>query len=363
MNHTTIQGVIRTVRYVRKIRDRRQKQVTTMNVVDKILPRGTSRREAAATLAQKVRDRRDARNRPSSVAEESQTLRASWANHDPDALDSYLVSGFQDPQVNAQSILTRQHLVSLLFPEEDFSALNRAEMEHCVRATKALQQRAEELGVKMGSYLNEAKRAEVRKVTEAIEPWKGDFEKTWSAELAGRSVERPLSVLEFACGSANDYRFFETYGIAPYLRYTGVDLNDKNIANAQRRHPEVDFQVQSVLDLPFPDRSYDYVLAFDLFEHMSIEAMEQAISEACRLADRGLLLTFFFMSDRQDHKVRPIRSYYWNILSRRRVQGLIEDQFGPVEAVRIRDLITREHDFTESYNQRAWTFHATRRDG
>lgn len=332
-----------------------------MRVVDKIVPRGTRRREVAARLAKAVQDRRDAAPRPQSVEDEQRTLKASWADHDPEALDTYLVSGFQNPQVNAQSILARQHLVQELFPHEEFGALNRAEMEHCVKATRAMHQRADELGVKMGTYLNAAKRAEVLEVAEAVRPWQDEYEKKWAAELEGRHVDRPLSVLELACGSANDYRYFDRYGLAQHLNYTGVDLNDKNIANARRRHPGIDFQVQDVLDLPFPDRSYDYVLVFDLFEHMSIGAMEQAIGEACRLADQGLILTFFSMADTPEHTVRPVRTYFWNILSSSKVQRLIEDQFGPVRALRIRDLLRDDFGYGASYNQNAWTFYATRR--
>lgn len=355
-----------------------------MGVVDKVVPRGSRRREMASKLANRVKARKQGagdasapaasepyapapkatstKNRPKSVEDEKTTLKSSWADHDPDALDSYLVSGFQNPQVNAQSILARQHLVKELFGSEGFEDLMQGEMEHCVKATKALHKRADELGVKMGSYLNDAKRAEVLEVAEAIKGWQDEYEKKWAAELAGRTADRPLSVLEFACGSANDYRYFDRYGIAKSLKYTGVDLNDKNIANAKRRHPEVDFQVQSVLDLPFEDRSYDYVVVFDLFEHMSIEAMEKAVSEACRLADKGLLLTFFSMADEPEHNVRPVRTYFWNILSRSKVQKQIEDQFGPVEVVRIRDLILDEHGYGASYNKNAWTFYAKRRE-
>lgn len=333
-----------------------------MRVVDKVVPRGTRRRELAVRLAKVVQSRRDAARRPQSVEDEQRTLKTSWASHDPGALDSYLVSGFQNPQVNAQSILSRQHLVQELFPQEEFSALNHAEMEHCVKATKAMRRRAKELGVTMGSYLDDAKRAEVLQVAEAVRPWQDEFEKKWAAELGSRQVERPLSVLELACGSANDYRYFDRYGLAQHLSYTGVDLNDKNIANARRRHPGVDFQVQNVLDLPFPDRSYDYVLVFDLFEHMSIEAMEQAIGQACRLADKGMVLTFFSMADTPEHKVEPVRTYFWNVLSSTKIRQLIEDQFGPVQAIRIRDLLRDDFGYGGSYNQNAWTFYATRED-
>lgn len=302
------------------------------------------------------------RVRPTSVEEEMATLKTSWANHAAEDLDSYLVSGFQDPQVNAQSILARQFFIQKLFPDEDFSELNRAEMDHCVRATKALNQRAEELGVAMGSYLDDEKRAKVAEVVESIRPWQDEFEKKWADELAGRTPAQRLSVLEFACGSANDYRFYDRYGIAQYLDYTGVDLNDKNVANAKRRYPEVDFQVQNVLSLPFEDRSYDYVQIFALLEHMSLAAMEKTVSEACRIADKGLVIDFFSLRERPDNVERPVRSYFWNILSRSEMQGMIEEKFGPVETLRIRDMMVADYDYDRSYNDHAWMFYARRRE-
>lgn len=334
-----------------------------MGLFDRVAPPGSRRREAARTLRNTVRSTRPtpagASSRPQTVEQEKQTLKSSWAGLDPDALDDYLVSGFQNPQINAQSILTRHRLVRELFPDDDFGELMRGEVEHSARATTALHERSSDLGITMGTFVSKTRRAEVRKVNEAIADWQDDYEKKWASTLAGRTVERKLSVLEFACGSANDYRYFDAYGIAQFLDYTGIDLNDNNIANARRRHPGVDFQVQNVLDLPFGDRSYDYVVVFDLFEHMSLEAMEQALGEACRIARKGLLLTFFLMADNPDHEVRPKRTYFFNTLSRAKVQELVESRFGPVEAVRIRDLVD-EYGERASYNPRAWSMFATR---
>jgi len=335
-----------------------------MTVFDRVAPPGSRLRDAARKLRRAVRGTKPATvaapSRPRTVEQEKQTLKSSWAGLDPDALDDYLVSGFQNPQINAQSILTRHRLIRELFPDDDFGDLMRGEIEHSARATTALHERSGELGVTMGTFVSKTRRAEVRKVMQTIEGWQDDYEKKWAATLAGRTVEQKLSVLEYACGSANDYRYFDRYGIARFLDYTGIDLNDNNISNAKRRYPDVDFQVQNVLDLPFGDRSYDFVVVFDLFEHMSIEAMERALGEACRIARRGLLLTFFIMDDIPEHQVRPKRNYFFNRLSRSKVQELLESRFGPVEAIRIRDLVD-DYGERASYNPRAWTLFATRR--
>ncbi len=321
-----------------------------MGLARKVAPVGTRRRKWAASLLNSVR--------PAKQPDEGHTLKRSWARHDPGALEEYLVSGYQNPRVNAQSMLVRHYLASKLFGSE-YEALAREELEHCVKATEALRLRAKELGVKMGSFLDDEKRADVLEVSKVIADWEDTYEKRWAEELKDKQAE-PISVLEFACGSANDYRFFDSYGIAKFLDYTGVDLNDNNIANCQRRFPGVSFEVQSVLDLPYEDQSYDYVVVSDLFEHFSLEAMEKALGEATRLARKGLIITFFSMIDEPEHEVRPLRNYHWNRLSRPKMQQLIEQTYGPVEVIRIRDFLTNEYGYKHSYNKNAWTMIAER---
>lgn len=330
-----------------------------MGFVEAVAPRGTRRRRAASRVARKVLPDRTPPPPPPAVRKETTTLKESWADKDQKALENYLVSGFQNPQVNAQSIIARHHLIRLLFGSE-FEELMRAELEHCVAATKALRRRARELDVRMGSFLKARKRAAVLEVSEVIADWQDTYEKQWSAVLAERKA-KPLKVLEFACGSANDYRYFDSYGLARFLDYTGVDLNEKNIANARRRFPTVDFEVGSILHLPHRSRSFDYVVAFDIFEHLSLEAMEQAVREACRLAKKGMVLTFFSMVDEPDHIVRPRRQYYWNRLSMPRVRELVEESFPSVEVIKIRDLLNEEFGFLHSYNKNAWTLIARRK--
>ena len=67
------------------------------------------------------------------------------------------------------------------------------------------------------------------------------------AQFPGSPRKRPqrLSVLEAACGSANDYRFIEAFGLARLLDYTGFDLCEKNIFNAKQLFPMAQFNVDN----------------------------------------------------------------------------------------------------------------------
>ena len=46
-----------------------------------------------------------------SLKAESSKLERSWMRHDSDKLRHYLVSGVEDPRINAQSILSRHFLL------------------------------------------------------------------------------------------------------------------------------------------------------------------------------------------------------------------------------------------------------------
>jgi len=285
-------------------------------------------------------------------------LRRSWASIPAETLDDYLVTGYQNPRINAQSILARHFLIGKLFGSE-FDELMRDELVFCVEANAALRQEARKLGVKMGQFLTPEKRAEVKRVSEVVAERETTFETKWAEVLPARAAT-PLRVLELACGSANDYRFLDSYGIARSLDYTGVDLNDSNIANARKRFPDVTFETGNILSLPYADESFDYVLAFDIFEHLSLEAMERAMSEAMRLARRGVVFAFFIMVDKPDHNVRPKANYHWNELSATRIRDLLQRRFPSVTVTHIPTFLRTEYAATHSYNPKAWSVIAER---
>jgi SAM-dependent methyltransferase len=273
-------------------------------------------------------------------------------------LDSYLASGFQNPRINVQSILVRHFLVRRLFGGE-FEQLMEEEVRFALELNEVLRVRAVELGVTMGSFIDPLRHADVKRVDAAIQGRDTEFVDRWAAALADRLVQ-PLTVLEFACGSANDYRAFVDYGLARFLQYRGVDLTAKNIANARRRFPGVEFEVADVVDLPYPDGAIDCVIASDLFEHLAPADMERALDEAGRLARRAVVLTFFNMADIPDHVVRPKGAYHWNRLSRTRVEARLAGRFPSVTTTPIATWLAERYDYPHSYNRNAWTIVAER---
>lgn len=286
-------------------------------------------------------------------------LQRTWGAGSADMLDAYLVSGYQNPLINVQSILVRHALIGRVLGA-DAAALMEEEIRFAVELNEVLRRRAAELGVRMGTYRNPVKHAAVRRVDAGIADREHEFTARWRERL-DRIETDPIGVIEFACGSANDYRAFAESGLGPHLDYLGIDLSEKNIANARRRHPEARFEVGDILQLPYDDRSFDYVVASDIFEHLSLEAMERALDEAGRLAGDGLILTFFNMSEADDHEVRRRRAYHWNTLSRPRVEERLRAAgFTALSAIPIARWLKRSHGYAHSYNRHAWTILAER---
>ena len=280
-------------------------------------------------------------------------LQQTWSRGNAGMLDRYLVTGYQNPRINVQSILVRQFLIAKLFGS-DLDQLAEEEIRFAVAMNEQLRQRALEIGVTMGSFLNPAKHAAVQRVDQIIADRQMEFEERWSAVLAERRSE-PLRVLEFACGSANDFRAFVGYGLARHLDYRGVDLTAKNIENALRRYPDATFEVGDILHLPYADGSFDFVIASDIFEHLPPDEMERALTEACRIARRGVVLTFFNMSNAPEHLVQRKRAYHWNRLSRPRIEEHLRRRFSSLTTIPVARWLKERFDYPHSYNANAHT--------
>ena len=184
------------------------------------------------------------------------------------------------------------------------------------------------------------------------------FGRIWKEMLADEQAGK-ISVLEPACGSANDYRFIDALGIARFIDYSGFDLCEKNVRNAKGMFPEINFTLGNVVEIEADDNSFDFCFVHDLFEHLSIEAMERAISEICRVAGRGVCIGFFNMYDGKNHIVKPVNIYYWNKLSRDAVVKLLRQKFSKVEIIHIDSFLSSEYNFNDAHNKDAYTLIAS----
>ncbi len=303
-----------------------------------------------------------------SLEQESERLARSWLRHDAAMLRDYLVAGVEDPRINLQSILSRHFLIralsgdrfhALMMEECRFGAAMNwlmrfaADEEEAVAVLHALRTGADNAeGVEVPRFVLSTFRGVPTEVAGLVAPnyiesflaaADGEVMNTfcglWRQILvpggaepqdgvaAGHGEARDgdtrmnapaaarMSVLEPGCGSANDYRFLDASGIAPLIDYTGFDLCRKNVENACALFPNVRFQEGNLFSIDAPNASYDLCFLHDVLEHLSLEGLDAAMGELCRVTRLGLCLGCFNVDEITEHVVVPVDDYYWNRLS------------------------------------------------
>lgn len=309
--------------------------------------------------------------------------------HDCDTLRNYLVQDVEDPRINVQSILTRHFLIERLFGKrfDPFAehelrfglvmnwllgllkkSVTAGQLQAALDAL--LTGRGDAEGLQIPSYVSETF-ADLAlpnyicdllnwtpvETTEAPIPeyLMSTFQAIWSETLANEQ-HQGISVMEPACGSANDYRFIETFGIARLLDYTGFDLCDKNVHNARQMFPRARFKADNVLEIDADDKAFDHCFVHDLFEHLSIEAAEAAISELCRVTRRDICAGFFNMHAGSEHIVKAVGDYHWNALSVARTKAVFERYASSIQVIHIDEFLASKFGCADTHNKGAYTF-------
>jgi hypothetical protein len=333
-----------------------------------------------------------------SLQQETEKLVRSWMRHEQTMLRDYLVADVEDPRINVQSLISRQFLITAACGER-FKELMDQELRFAVAMNwlLGLMKRissAEELaavlhglrhgagdaegielpaciarifrtlpaaanGVQVPNYLedflaaapleNGRPRLAERNLNLFLDLWR---------EALAAEPRAPVAptVLEAACGSANDYRCLEAGGLSRLIDYTGMDLCEKNVENARVMFPQARFQVGNVFELPAPDKSVDYLFAHDLFEHLSLEGLEQTVREVCRVTRRALCLGFFNMDEIAAHVARPVDDYHWNTLSVDRVRESFAAHGFGAQVVHIGSFLRWATGCDQTHNEQAYTF-------
>ena len=105
-------------------------------------------------------------------------------------------------------------------------------------------------------------------------------------QMVARSGGR--SILDAGCGEG----FVAAYLVSrdSSLQLTGIDLSQEAIVYARRRFSDqVQFDVGSVLALPYADSSFDVVVCSEVLEHLT--EWEKAVAELQRVARTHVLIT------------------------------------------------------------------------
>jgi ubiquinone/menaquinone biosynthesis C-methylase UbiE len=331
---------------------------------------------------------------------ETENLTRSWLQRDPAWLRDYLVRGVEDPRLNAQSIITRHFVIESLFGrrfagltdhEHRFGAVvnwlisflaqcdageDLTALDHALRRGA---DNAEGLpipafisatysclpvmvgDVEIPNYLARA----VEQRPPSVDSWHpsedllNTFMTLWHRVL--QSVPRhQMRLVEPACGSANDYRFIVACGLAPFLDYTGFDLCHQNVANAREMFPSANFEIGNAFEMRWPDQSFDACFVHDLFEHLSIDGLHQAMAEINRVTRHALCAGFFSMYNGADHIIRPVDDYHCNTLSLETTRRMFEALHFEVQAIHVQTFLEWRLGCDRHHNPNAYTLIARR---
>ena len=319
------------------------------------------------------------------LREETARLTWAWDRHPQQVLDNYLAVDVEDPRINVQSILTRSLVTRVLFPGE-FQDLLDAELRFGLCMTWIMPHLRE--GNNRWDMLDRLESGETSAfpefliaayesvqnsdcpipdyVTEALfrpaldekslisDAVLETFALVWSRTLESRRAAS-VSIIEPACGSANDYRYLAHYGLARFLRYSGFDISRKNIANARARFRDTNFFVGNVFQIPAKDGAFEYLFVHDLFEHLSPKGLETAMRECLRVTRREAWLSFFNLGSIPDHCFRTHGDYHWNTLSLDQIVQFLLQYATRVEVIDLPELIKQKTGYGQYYNPQAKT--------
>ncbi|AQT69630.1 putative S-adenosylmethionine-dependent methyltransferase/MSMEI_2290 [Anaerohalosphaera lusitana] len=94
---------------------------------------------------------------------------------------------------------------------------------------------------------------------------RGDLQSNLSFLEKTGLLEKPCKILEIGCGIGSVVSRLSEQGHDA----EGVDISETAIRYGREEYPGVKLNVQAAEKLPFADGSFDLVLSFDLFEHIS----------------------------------------------------------------------------------------------
>ncbi|MGH8573877.1 MAG: class I SAM-dependent methyltransferase [Gammaproteobacteria bacterium] len=138
-----------------------------------------------------------------------------------------------------------------------------------------------------------------------------------ATELAGSR-----RVLDAACGEGYGTGLLAAAGARSV---TGLDLDERTIAQARARYPGADFVVGDALQLPFDDDAFDLVVSFETIEHL--RDPERLLDEFARVTrDDGLLV----ISTPNKHRYLVENEFHHRELAHEEFVALLSARFSSV---------------------------------
>jgi ubiquinone/menaquinone biosynthesis C-methylase UbiE len=99
----------------------------------------------------------------------------------------------------------------------------------------------------------------------------------------------PRTFLDAGCGEGFVAR--RILDAVPDIALTGCDVSGAALEIAASTNVGARFVAGSIVDLPFPDRSFDVVGCFEVLEHLPDDLPRRALSELARVSRRAVVLS------------------------------------------------------------------------
>jgi len=135
----------------------------------------------------------------------------------------------------------------------------------------------------------------------------------WAGDFAQKHIDPTDSVLDLGCGIMQaTMNFISAY---PKTKLQcgdllGVDIHEPYLHFLREKGIEVLKHDLRDLPLPFPKKSFDVVLLFDVFEHLTLEQAAALESEASRIARKKVIaMTPAIFVDNEASASKPIPAY------------------------------------------------------
>lgn len=128
------------------------------------------------------------------------------------------------------------------------------------------------------------------------------FQKHWN-------LDQNSSILDVGC--AKGFMMHDFSQLIPGIRVEGIDISEYAIAHAMDdMKPYV--QVADAFDLPFPDKSFDFVISINTIHNLERQECGQALKEIERVSRKGSFITV----DAYRNVEEKERMYAWNLTAK-----------------------------------------------
>lgn len=99
-------------------------------------------------------------------------------------------------------------------------------------------------------------------------------------------------VLEAGCNIGNNLSEFPVD-----FDVNGLDMNEKALNKCKEKYPSFKFEKGSVLEIPFPDSSFDVVFTRGVLIHISPDNIEKSTAELLRVSKKWVFNLEYFGED------------------------------------------------------------------